>query len=275
MGRFNSFKMVPIFFAVVVIISVTIFLGQVLGKYYLGNMQGQVLQEDLVNKGIPSRGNAGEINKKKKVLRLKEVNYYTILVTTVEQQDEALRIGQELGKQGFPVVITGGDSYRILLGLLNNEEKLAPLAQRIKVGESGAQVISEKLNKVAFKFEASNTFAAEKIAPFLGKISLCLEKGILLYHNIGVTDAETSALAEKYLALAASLEEAANEGEQIAEETDPGWSGDVKNLAQLCKEWAYILRLLVQQGTDLTLLKGQQQGLALLEEYHRFVLTTN
>lgn len=277
MARFNSLKFVSFLVAIVLVILFTLFLGQVLGKYYLANIQGSEVQGEPVKRNLPSRGsnNAGELNKKKKVLRLKKVEYYTILVATVEQQEEALRIGQELGEKGFPVVITGGESYRILLGFLNNKEKLAPLAERIRVGEGRAQVISESLNKVAFKFEARDTFAAEKIAPFLGKISLCLEKGLLLYKNITIADEETAGLRSKYVLLADSLEEAANEGLQIAQEIKTGSGDDLKSLSRLCMEWAQVLRLLDKEWTDLTLLKGQQQGAALLEEYHRFILKTN
>lgn len=277
MAKFNSFKILSFLLAIVLVIFFTLFLGQVLGKFYLANIQGGEVQEELVKRSLPSRGssNAGELNKKKKVLRLKKVEYYTILVATVDRQEEALRIGRELGKKGLPAVVTRGDSYRILLGLLNNREKLIPLAERIKVGEVRAEIISESLNKLAFKFEASDTFAAGKIAPFLGKVSLCLEKGLLLYKNITIADEEIASLRPKYALLADSLEEAANEGAQIAQEIKTGTGDDLKTLSRLCKEWAQVLRLLDQEWTDLTLLKGQQQGSALLEEYHRFIAKTN
>lgn len=275
--RINSAKFFSFLLVLALVFFFTLFLGQVLGRFYLANITTGEVQGDTIKRNFPSRGSSKdkEINKKRKVLRLKLLDYYTILVATAERQEEALHIGQELGRKGFPVIITGEGPYKVLLGFLNNREKLIPLAERIKVGGTKAQVISGSLNKVAFRFAADDTFAAEKIAPFLGKVSLCLEKGLFLYQSITIADEETTALRSKYILLANSLEETAHAGLQIAQEAKRGAENDLKNLSQLCKEWAQSLRLLNKEWSDVALLKGQQQGLALLDEYHRFLMKNN
>jgi hypothetical protein len=122
-----------------------------------------------------------------------------------------------MGKEGFPVIVTGEAPYRVLLGFMGKAEKLSPLAERIRVENKTPKVICEKLNEDVFKFDADDTYAAEKIAPFLGKISLCLEKGLALYENTGVNGEEAAALKNKISVLTKNVEELANEGLTLTE----------------------------------------------------------
>lgn len=284
----NGFGFVSFLVVLVLILGSTLLMGQILGRFYIGNIQQeqqeqqekQVKQEkaEMAPKRVSSRGEAltWERNKKKKVLRLKKVEYYTILVAAAEQQDEALQIGQNLGKQGLPVIVTAEAPYQVLLGFVNNEAKLLSLAERIRIGETAVEVRCEILNKVAFKFEAEDTLAAEKIAPFLGKISLCLEKGLLLYKNITVADEEMILLRPKYALLATALEEAAAEGIRMAAVLESEQlAGELEELACLCREWGQSLSQLGEKWNDAELLRSQQLALVLVEEYHRFLSMSN
>ncbi|MGI6588367.1 MAG: hypothetical protein ACOX2N_06270 [Peptococcia bacterium] len=271
---FGSFVLV---FALVLFL--TLFLGQGLGRFYLGNITREVPEEILKrNISLSSRGGSSavyESRSKKKVLRLKQVEYYTLLVVTADRKEQALQLGQELAQKGFPVIVTGEEPYEILLGFVNKEESLVALAKRIKVGEKEAEVRKDYLNKVAFKFSAEDTFAAEKIAPFLGKVSLCLEKGLLLYPGTVVNEETIISFRPKFSLLADSLKEVALEGQKISEESSEEMSKTLKRLSKLCSQWGESLHQVEQEWTDFVFLKSQQQGLALLEEYHFFVKTAN
>jgi hypothetical protein len=279
---------ISFFVVLLLILGSALLMGQILGRFYIGNIQQeqqeqqekQVKQEkaEMVPKRVSSRSEAltWERNKKKKVLRLKKVEYYTILVAAAEQRDEAVQIGQNLGKQGLPVIVTAEAPYQVLLGFVNNEAKLLSLAERIRIGETAVEVRCEILNKVAFKFEAEDTLAAEKIAPFLGKISLCLEKGLLLYKNITVADEEMILLRPKYALLATALEEAAAEGMRTAAVIESEQlAGELEQLARLCQEWGQSLNQLGTEWSDAVLLRSQQLALVLVEEYHRFLGKSN
>jgi len=279
MTRFRS-KSSPIgsfFLIFFLILLFTLFLGQGLGRFYLGNINREVSAETLQKKIVASRG--GNLSRqappKLKVLRLNQVDYYTILVTTLEEREAALQVGNELGQKGLPVIVTGEGPYQILLGLVNNQETLVDLAQKIKVDAKKAEVRKDCLNKVAFKFTAEDTFAAEKIAPFLGEISFCLEKGLLLYQSIGVKEEKLILLRPKFSELADSLENTANEGMVLCKGKNDETARVLGILSGLCTEWAQSLRIVGKEWTDLALLKSQQQGLVLLEEYHRYIKTTN
>lgn len=262
----------------IMIISFTLLLGQGLGRLYLGNITREVVNEEYFKGSITSsRGGSisGEINAKTKVLRLNQVGYYSILVTTVEERQSALQIGKELGQKGLPVIVTGEKPSRILLGLVNNEASLLDLADKIKVGEENATVSKDYLNKVAFKFAAEDTFAAEKIAPFLGELSLCLEKGLLLYRSIEVNEEKLLPLRPKFSELANSLEDVAKEGKLISLESKEEMVETLGLLSELCVKWSQSLRDVESEWNNLSLLKSQQQGLVLIEEYHRYIKLTN
>ena len=142
-------------------------MGQGLGRFYLGNITRELSAENLQRKVISSRGKQSVqgVVSKMKVLRLKQVDYYTILVATLKERDIALQVGNELGQKRVTlVIVTGEGPYQILLGFVNNQETLIDLAKKIKVGAKEAEVKKDCLNKVAFKFTAEDTYAAEKIA---------------------------------------------------------------------------------------------------------------
>ncbi|HHY06562.1 MAG TPA: hypothetical protein GX532_06290 [Clostridia bacterium] len=260
------------------VLFLTLFLGQGLGRFYLGNITREIPEETLKrNVSLSSREQSlsSELRQKKKVLRLKQVEYYTLLVATADEREQALQIGQELGQKGFPVIVTGEGPCEVLLGLANQEKSLVGLAKRIKVEEKEAEVRKDYLNKVAFKFMVEDTFAAEKIAPFLGKVSLCLEKGLFLYPGTVVEDEKVILLRPKFSLLADSLEEIALEGQRLSEANEAEMSKALSYLSGLCSQWGESLRQVEKEWTDLAFLKSQQQGLALLEEYHRLLKMTN
>jgi hypothetical protein len=201
-------------------------------------------------------------------LRLKQVETYSILVTSSANKENALLIAREMGKKGYPVIVTGQTPYRVLMGFCGQEEKLTALAARIKVGKDGAKVICEQLNKEAFKFASDDSYAEKEIAPFLGKVTLCLEKGIIIYNNAGVSGEETSALKNRISALAKSVEELANEGLGLTEEKYKY----IRVLSERAKTWAVSLRRLEANITEANLLENQQKALALKEEYHYFLV---
>jgi len=275
--RTNSSPIRSFFLVFILIFLFALFLGQGLGRFYLGNITREVSAEPVQKKIIASRGNnlSREFQTKMKVLRLNQADYYTILVATLEERELALQVGKELGQKGLPVIVTGEGPYQILLGFVNNQETLIDLAKKIKVEAKEAEVRKDCLNKVAFKFTVDDTFAAERIAPFLGEISLCLEKGVLLYSSTGVKEEKLILLRPKFSELADSLENIANEGMVICKGRNDEPGRLLGLLSDLCIEWAQSLRLVEKEWTDLALLKSQQQGLVLLEEYHRYIKTTN
>jgi len=286
----NRAGLIPFFLVLALVIGATLLFGQVLGRFYLANIL-QVPSADVAQRPLASRGNAAPDNpqreqilsrqtgtarvgqsQKMKVLRLTKEQYYTIVLAESAQREEALQLGQRLGEQGLPVIVTAQAPYRVLLGFVNNEARLATLAERIKIGEKAGRVSCETLNGVAFKFPADDTFAAETLAPYLGRISVCLAKGLLLYKNITVADEEMIALRPKFAVLAGELEKVAAEGAQIAAASQ---DEAIKGLAELCGQWGQGLGELGREWGDDRLLKSQQQALVLLEEYHRFLSTTN
>ncbi|MDD4146537.1 MAG: hypothetical protein PHS83_05540 [Clostridia bacterium] len=274
--RINPVPSSSFFLVFVLVLFFTLLLGQGLGRFYMGNISREI-PTDSLKRNISSRGGNlnQELPQKKKVLRLKQVPYYTLLVVTAEQREGALQIGTELGQKGFPVIVTGEGPYQVLLGLVNNEEALVILANKIKAEEIEVEISKDYLNKVAFKFAVEDTFAAEKIAPFLGKVSLCLEKGLFLYQSTMLKEETLISLQPKFSSLADSLEEVVLEGQKISEESLEEVSKALQRLSGLCSQWAQSLRQAEKEWSDPALLKSQQQGLALLEEYHRFIKKTN
>lgn len=289
MTRFksNSLANGSFFLIFLFILFFTLLLGQGLGRFYLGNITREVSAETLSRSISSSRGSnlPKEDNHKMKVLRLKQTEYYSILVATFEERETALKVGKELGQKGLPVIVTsksqreeGGaekGSFQVLLGLASNETALASLADQIQVGAQKAIVQKDYLNLVAYKFSAEDTFSAEKIAPYLGEISLCLEKGLLLYQSTKIQGKEFLLLRPKFSELAASLEQVAKQGETIKlERTDVTGTG-LGSLAELCVQWAQSLHEVEKEWTDLALLKSQQQALVLIGEYHRYINLSN
>lgn len=274
--RINPVPSSSFFLVFVLVLFFTLLLGQGLGRFYMGNISREI-PTDSLKRNISSRGGNlnQELPQKKKVLRLKQVPYYTLLVVTAEQREGALQIGTELGQKGFPVIVTGEGPYQVLLGLVNNEEALVVLANKIKAEEIEVEISKDYLNKVAFKFAVEDTFAAEKIAPFLGKVSLCLEKGLFLYQSTMLKEETLISLQPKFSSLADSLEEVVLEGQKISEESLEEAGKALQRLSGLCSQWAQSLRQAEKEWSDPALLKSQQQGLALLEEYHRFIKKTN
>ncbi|MDD4666338.1 MAG: hypothetical protein PHC81_07370, partial [Clostridia bacterium] len=264
--RINPVPSSSFFLVFVLVLFFTLLLGQGLGRFYMGNISREI-PTDSLKRNISSRGGNlnQELPQKKKVLRLKQVPYYTLLVVTAEQREGALQIGTELGQKGFPVIVTGEGPYQVLLGLVNNEEALVVLANKIKAEEIEVEISKDYLNKVAFKFAVEDTFAAEKIAPFLGKVSLCLEKGLFLYQSTMLKEETLISLQPKFSSLADSLEEVVLEGQKISEESLEEAGKALQRLSGLCSQWAQSLRQAEKEWSDPALLKSQQQGLALLE----------
>jgi hypothetical protein len=286
----NRAGLIPFFLVLALVMATTILIGQVLGRFYLANIL-KAPSADVAQRPLASRGSIASDNpqreqilsrqtaaarlgqsQKMKVLRLTKEQYYTIVLAESAEREEALQLGQRLGEQGLPVIVTAQAPYRVLLGYVNNEAKLATLAERIKIDEKAGRVSGETLNRVAFKFPADDTFAAETLAPYLGRISVCLAKGLMLYKNITVADEEMIALRPKYAVLAGELQKLAAEGEKIAVASQ---NESIKRLAGLCGKWGQVLGELGQEWGDDRLLKSQQQALALLEEYHRFLSASN
>ncbi|MDD2401357.1 MAG: hypothetical protein PHI90_01250 [Clostridia bacterium] len=254
-------KMVFVIGVILLVLFLALLIGRVLGNFYLVN----ITQQNHVD--INENNDVQKSVKKTKALRLEEVDYYSILVLSSDRQELAVSIEKEMGEKDFPVVVTSEAPYKILLGFLSNEDNLISLASRIKVGETEAKVIHGKLNEFSFKFFADDTYAEEKIAPFLGRISLCLEKGLLLYTSLSVNDNDIIRNRPKFLNLAASLEKLYGEGQDITDEKYK----DMQALSEKSLHWAESIRQLEKDWTDKALLISQQKALALLEEYRCFL----
>lgn len=235
----------------------TLLLGRGLGHFYLSNMAEGTPEIPTRNVFLTSRG---EFPGKKRVLRLNQVPCYTWQIASLEEKKEALKIGKQWSQKGYPVIITGEGPFEVLLGLVNQKEGFNTL-------EIPGELKEDCLNKIAFKFAAEDFESAEKIAPFLGQVSLCLEKGLFLYPHF-VLNEELALCRPKFVQLADSLLEVAQIGEKIEEEA-------ILQLVKLCVEWEMSLRLMEKEWTQAAYLKSQQQALVLLEEYHRFLKQTN
>lgn len=267
----NLKKKAVVVFFILAILLVSLFFGQVIGRIYLSDLAGEKDGSD--ESGIISVPGNGV---KKKVLRLGKVDYYTVQAGEYDRQEQALLLGKSLAGKGLPAVITGGSSYRVLLGFVSRAESLEPLAASIKVDGQQAVVVKGQLNSVAFKFQSGDKEAESLVAPFLGRVSLSLSKGLLLYSGIETGDVLLASLKPKFALLASELEDLAADGAaDKGKLTDPGYQTAVGGLAEWCSRWASSLRMLEKNWEDSLLLKSQQQGLALLEEYHRFLAGTN
>ncbi len=265
--RPNLKRILSIFLVVIAVLAASLILGQVIGGFYLGNLT----KDEVVTKnGIKS------LEPKKKVLRLKKLLFYTVQAAAFNQQEEALVLGRKLAEKGMPVVITGEPPYKVWLGFVNNQEKLLILADSIQVNGQKSIVVKGEVNSVAFKFAAGDTFAEKEIAPFLGRVSLCLEKGLLLYGSTSIKDYPESDFKEKFSLLAGELQEVSTMGLNIArQEKARETAKGILILTERCRDWAQSLERLNGQWQEENLIISQQQALALVEDFHRFLGNSN
>lgn len=264
--RRNTLSPLKVLVSIILILGISAYFGQVMGGFYLGNLAKSDNRVD----SIAGIGNT------KKILRLKNIDYYTIQAAAFSDQISAVKVGEILAEKGFPVVVTGAAPYRVLLGFVNDGSKLTKLAGSILVEGQKAQVIKGQVNSASFKFDSKDSFAKEQAAPFLGELSSSLEKALLLYSGITTTDQDISRYKSKFTVLAKELDELAEKGENITTDNKKSelYQG-IKELSRLCINWSRGLLLLEGYWNDEQLILTQQQALVLLEEYHRFINATN
>lgn len=261
-------RMFSLIVSLALVLAVSLLFGQVLGNLYLGNIAANdsKIKTDLI----------GETSGKIKVLRLKTIPYYTILVATYEERESALRLGKSLAEKGLPVIITGTSPNHIKLGLLNNEERLIPLAQSISVDGKRAGVQKGEINSISFKFANNDTYSAEKIAPFLGELSLCLEKAMLLNSDLDTNNANVSKLKPKFIELAEDVEGLGKRSLELAKEgQDSKHVTYLADLSVVLYNWGQSLAQLGTNWGNAQLLISQQQALVVIDEYQRFLNSTN
>lgn len=264
--RRNPFSALKVLVSIILILCISIYFGQVMGGFYLGNMAKSDSRADV---------KVGSINTIK-ILRLKTIDYYTIMAAICNDQISAAKVGKILAEKGYPAVVTGKAPFKVLIGFVNDGSKLAVLADSIKVEGQKAQVFKGEINDISFKFDSRDSFAKDKAAPFLGELSCALEKGLLLYSGITISDQDINRYKSKFLVLAKELDELAVTGENItvnnkASELCQG----IEKLSKLCRDWSEGLVRLEETWNNEQLIFTQQQALVLLEEYHRFIDTTN
>ena len=247
-----------------IILTVSVCFGQVLGNFYLTNINKETLPSSV------------ESNIKIKALRLNKFDYYCVLAGTYTIQEQALSVGNSLAQKGLPAVISGGSPYTVLLGFVNNPESLLPLADSIQVDGQKAIVQKGEVNTVSFKFEAKDSFAGGQVAPFLGSISVCLNKGLLLYTGVSAHEDTIQQFRPKFSVLALELQDLAKKGTNLAaSEQAATFAEALSILALRCRKWAESLQQLEKQWQDINILVSQQQALALLEDYGCFLADTN
>lgn len=232
--------------------------GQVIGNLYINNIQQEVREEE------PSGT--------KKVLRLKKLAYYSVLIASFQEKEQAILLGQELSLKEIPVVITGQVPYQVLVGFLNNQDNFITLLQSLKVEGQEAEIVKAEINQIAFKFDPDDQYSQETVAPFLGKLSLCLEKALFLYTDINTNNPEVLQIRNKFSLLAQDLEEMADEGWVIAEkDQNSKLSQEIAFLSQRLEKWAQSIKNLENNWQNTSMLISQQQALALVDEYMRFL----
>lgn len=268
-SRRKDLKQISSFFLVVLgILIITVFFGQVLGTYYIDNIN----KEETPRQGkLPAQERIS-----KKILRLNKFDYYCLQLAVCDEYDAAMQLGKIMAAKELPVVVSGHPPYRVLLGFVSKGESLRGLGESISIDGVKGEIIKGQVNSSVFKFQVNDNYAAEEIAPFLGRISLSMEKGLLLFTSIVTRDDRLAQLKPKFTMLAQELEELALDGSRISQGTDrPSYRSAMDSLSIRCREWARSLRQLDANWQDRQLLISQQQGLALLEEYHRFMDGTN
>ena len=269
MQRQSKLKRLFSTFAVVAaVIAASIVLGQVIGGFYLVNLSK--------NETVVLEIKNSEQDSKKKILRLKKFPFYTVQMAAFNSKEEAVSLGRKLAEKGLPALITGESPHKVWLGFVNNQEKLLALADSILVNNQKSIVVKGEVNSVAFKFTAGDTFAEKEIAPFLGRISICLEKGLLLYGSPSIRDYSESDYKDKFSLLAGELKEVSAMGLNIArQEGASGVADGILVLTERCRDWAKSLDELNNQWQVQKLILSQQQALALMEDFHRFLGNSN
>jgi len=260
--------------ALLLVLVVSVCFGQVLGKFYIGNISGD--EDGKVDQGsyLPLLFEEG--TGKKKVLRLKKLDYYSIRAGVFNEQEPAVLLGKTLAEKGLPAIVTGSSPHLVLVAFVNNNEVLLPLADSIRVDGEKAVVVKGVVNAVSFKFDANDAAAADIVAPFLGELSVSLNKGLLLYNSVSTRDEVMKNVKPKFAVLAREVEGLAGRGFEIAKtQKDSPYREAVYNIAQRCSDWAASLSNLDANFQDAQLLISQQMALALLEDYHGFIAGTN
>lgn len=246
------------------ILLLSLLFGHVLGSFYLENITNDKLNP-----------NAGA-NVKTKVLRLNKIPYYTIQAGVFTKKESALSLGNTLAEKGLPAVIMEDDSYYVMVGFLNNWDKLSVLADSITIDGQKPIVLKKEINTISFKFTTGDTLAENDIAPFLGDISTSLHKGLILYTDINYEEKTLLEVESKFVLLADELGRLALVGNELADKSkDSGYSEGLVILAKRCGNWAECLKKIKGSDQGLQVLISQQQALALLEDYHRFMAITN
>lgn len=259
--RWTGGKIVSFVLITSLLLLVTVSFGHVLGNYYI---------EKIVQQGFTS--NVKESPNKTKVLRLRQFDYYSIQAGAFAEREQAVAAGQVLSQKGFPGIVTGEGPYRLLIGFLNNKEGLTDLARRIQVEGQSSTVIQGQANTIAFRFSSGDAFAEGTMAPYLGKVSLSLEKGLLLYVAHDTLDPKIKDLQPKFSELAGELEEITTLGANIANRKEVAeYQEAVIALSKRSEGWALSLRRLESSWNNGQLLASQQQALALMQDYHRLL----
>lgn len=263
-------KIISILISLVLVLILAVSFGQVMGSYYLENISKD--PGELGPRPPVSRENTGRT----RVLRLNKYTYYTILLSEQNDRDAVLNLGQSLAQKGLPVIITGNPPYRVLLGFINNGEKLSSLAESIRIDEKKGTVIRSEINSISYKFSSHDTFAEKNIAPYIGRLSTALEKSLALYSGIRTEEENIKNNKARFAALAGELEKLAAEGEQLSKEIkDSGLASRISSLSASLRKWAQSLRHLESGWSDTSLLISQQQALVFLQEYEEFLKETN
>jgi hypothetical protein len=253
--------------AVIIILAASAFFGQVMGRFYLGNLV-RFDYPVVIHKTY---------NSPKKVLRLKAFAYNTVEAAVFSDEEKSRQVGQILAENGLPAAVTGKGPFRVNVGFVNDGSKLEALASSIQVDGQKARVLKGEVNSASFfKFRPEDSFARDQVAPFLGSISTSLEKGLLLYAGISVQDEDLSCYRGKFGILAGELESLARAGDELAGlKEGSGINQSIAALSRCCRTWSEGLHKLEETWNDGQLILTQQQALVLLEEYHRLLDSTN
>lgn len=264
--RRNPLGPLKVLTAVVVILVVSAFFGQVMGRLYLGNL-ARFDYPVVIHK---------KYNYLKKVLRLKVFAYNTVEVAVFSDEARSRQVAGILAENGLPAAVTGNGPFTVNVGFVNDGSKLETLASSIQVDGQKARVVKGEVNTASFKFSPEDSFARDQVAPFLGRISTSLEKGLLLYSGVSVQDEDLSCYRGKFGILAGELEGLARGGDELAVLNEgSGISQSIAALSRCCRTWSEGLHKLEETWNDGQLLLTQQQALVLLEEYHSLLESTN
>jgi len=266
-GRASK-RIISLVFSLVLILAASLLFGQVMGNLYLENIAAQ-------GDG-PSSIPDSPKTEKTKVLRLKELTYYTVEAAVYPEREAALSLGSILAAKGLPVVIGGSNPSRVRLGFINNEGKLVPLAQTIGVDGKKGKVSRGQIISVSFKFAGSDSYSSQKVAPFLGELSICLEKALLVNSDIDCAAEQLKILKPKFAELAGDVESLSAKCLEIANQNkESPHAPYLANLAAVLYNWGQSLNKLTANWDSANLLVSQQQALVVVEEYQSFLNSTN